>query len=290
MIAPTMKAGSLSALRRLMLLGLGGFVAAQSGCAENDVSFFIYQVQAPLTTCGYNNDPSSMSLREGRWDLALSDGYVFAPLLGSQIGTRADPMLGRAEAQYVQVEGFEIEVHDGAPDGPTILRPYTIYQTTVIRPPTQGGTGYNFASFEVIPPAIARQIRPRVCQNGPADGTRAQPFSCLAPAGRTQRLIVRVRAFGHTLGGYNVETPVFDYPVNVCCGCMVNFPAEADAPEPTSGTSTATVGPDCLGTGNATGLGTCQPGQDFNLDCRFCVRHDAVCSPTDRIPFPCPAL
>lgn len=287
-----MKAGTLSTLRRLVLLGLGGVVAAQSGCAENDVSFFIYQVQSPTTSCGYDNNPTGSALREGTWDLALSDGYNFAPLLASQIGSRADPMFGRADAQYVQVEGFEVEVHDGSPDGVILERPYTIYQTTLLRPPSLGGTAYNFAVFQAIPPVIARRLRGEVCANAPADGSLTEP-SCVVRNGRSKRLIIHLRGFGHTIGGYNVETPAFDFPVNVCCGCLPQFSAEADGPEPTTASaSTLTAGPDCLGAGNATGLGICTPGQDFPLDCRACVHRAAVCTPlmARQLPFTCPSI
>jgi hypothetical protein len=103
---------------------------------------------------------------------------------------------------------------------------------------------------------------------------------------RTMRLIVRIVPFGRTLGGVSFEAPAFDYPVSVCCGCLIQFPAEANAPE----TEMGHLGPDCVGTGAVPlGPAQCAVGQDFPQDCRLCASR-AACQPPGFVATPTGAL
>ncbi|MBI5515976.1 MAG: hypothetical protein HY909_19495 [Deltaproteobacteria bacterium] len=99
---------------------------------------------------------------------------------------------------------------------------------------------------------------------------------------RTMRLIVHMIPFGRTMGGVSIEAPPFDYPVSICCGCLVQFPGEANAPESEMGH----YGPDCLASGTVpAGPALCSPGQDFPQDCRGC-NSLAACQPPGFVNYP----
>lgn len=248
------------------ILGVMALGAALMGtaCVDNQISFFIRQVQAPLPmgggTCSVPADPSANRVFEGILDVGLRDDYHMAPLLVSQIAAQANMQMNRPETAVISVEGFVIEIHEGSPDGPIIDRPFTVYQSSTILPPIAGQLSYGVTDLQVIPPSIVNGLRARVCTLN-TTGVTAQ---CPVPqvTSNPRRLIVRLLAFGHTLGTGPVETPTFDFPVNVCCGCLVNFPTDADTPD------MVYPGPDC---NNGTASTACNVGQDAPVDCRLCA-------------------
>jgi hypothetical protein len=81
-----------------------------------------------------------------------------------------------------------------------------------------------------------------------------------------------VRFFGHTLGGESVESNEFGFPVQICNGCLVSFPAaEQSLSLPT---------PNCALAGASGSTATSVPciiGQDLSVDCSACQGR-AVCS------------
>lgn len=258
-------------------LVLGGL--ASMGCVDNTVSLFIRQVQAPQlagAACTFTNDPSSASIPEGTLDVAIAESYKMAPLLANQQVSQANMDQRRAETSFVNVQGFVVELHEGSPEGVLIGSPFSVYQNVVVPPSLAAGTpGYAFASLEVIPPQITAALRDAVCRISPAPTPTAE---CPVPRYQSadRRVIVKLTAFGDSLGQHGVESVPFIYPVRVCCGCLVAFPTDSDAAE------TLYPGPDCRGGNAVQSLATCRPGQDFALDCRFCStdrRYVGFCNP-----------
>ena len=253
-----------TALRLLGAVTLGATLMGGTGCVDNEVSFFIRQVQAPLpmglSQCIIPMDPAANRVFEGTLDVGLRDDYRMAPLLASQVAARADMQMNRPETSVISVEGFVIEIHEGSPDGPIIGRPFTVYQSSTILPPIAGQIAYGVTELQVIPPTIVNALRAQVCTFDTTNVTAQCPVPVITSNPR--RLIVRILAFGHTLGTGPVETPVFDFPVNVCCGCLVNFPPDADTPD------MVYPGPDCS---NGSAMQACNLGQDAPADCRLCA-------------------
>ncbi len=62
-------------------------------------------------------------------------------------------------------------------------------------------------------------------------------------------------------GGREIIGPEYRYDIQLCLGCLVEFPAGTDDP--------ALPGPDCCGGGTATP--SCYSGQDEAIDCRLCI-------------------
>ena len=79
--------------------------------------------------------------------------------------------------------------------------------------------------------------------------------------------------FGQTLGGDTLETNLpFEYPIDVCFGCLVSFPPDS--------VDTSKPQPNCLAPlpGASGDYAPCITGQDQPIDCRMCSSV-GVCTP-----------
>lgn len=75
------------------------------------------------------------------------------------------------------------------------------------------------------------------------------------------RVQAEVQLIGRSAGEVVVGPP-FLYEIEVCLGCLVEFPPGSDDP--------ALPGPDCCGAGRSEPA--CYSGQDTAIDCRDCLR------------------
>lgn len=263
--------------RAFMLLGALALGSTAQGCVENEVSFYISQSQVPMPGgigggCIVPADRSSAHLNSGVLDVGLATTYRLFPLYENQLLASVDPTSPRAELRNIVLMGADVELRRGSVDGPLVALPggvpsqYTIAASSLI--PASSGTAPGTASgdLDIIPPAVGQALKSRVCQAQP------QVEGCNRPEVRsaTEQIVVVVRAFGRTQGGIEQLGNYFAFPVNVCCGCLINFPPEADSRD--------IEGPDC-NAGAATTDGPCQPGQDFPIDCRACSGSNPLCQP-----------
>ena len=46
----------------------------------------------------------------------------------------------------------------------------------------------------------------------------------------TKRIIAYIKTFGHTVGGNSFESTEYQFPIEVCLGCLVQFPSAANDP------------------------------------------------------------
>jgi hypothetical protein len=259
----------LNASRPLLgALALSGVLTSSVGCVDNTVSLYIRQVQSPTvagTMCTVTIDPTFPGIAEGTLDVALRNSYTLTPLLANQLIARSSMELRRVETSTLNIQGFVIELHEGSPDGALIGPPFSVYQNVVVPAALAAGTpGYAFAQIQVIPPQIGDLLRTAVCRVDRTGVTDDCPVPRLSSLNR--RILVKVIAFGESLGQNSVESTPFLFPVNVCCGCLINFPLEADAPETMGGGA----GPDCNAGMPIIGPASCAVGQDFPVDCRMC--------------------
>lgn len=270
--------GSMS--RRSAFVGVGKAGLALCGlsmlsCENNAVSLFIRQMQPPLVAgvmCIIPLDPNIGRVAEGIMDVGIRDDYLANPLLQSSLVQTANPTFGRVESNGAIIDGFVIELRDGSPEGPLVEVPFSVYQTSFVAPSLAGTPSFAATTVQVIPPGIGARLRNEVCVIDRQGVTADCPVPRVRE--RVKRIIVRMTAFGHTQGNISLETPTFDFPVNVCCGCTVQFPPDANAAE------TVYPGPDCNSGIPILGPATCAPGQDFLLDCRACAASDPdFCQP-----------
>lgn len=292
---------SSQTLRSLLALGV---LSAGAGCADNEVSVYIRAMKTPVVsgvTCTLPSDPSTPSLNEGVLDLAFKTTYHLAPLIQSNIFTRADMTANRTESSHLFIEGFIVEAHEDSPDGPLITgsgftNPFTVYQSLAVIPGVGGQPGTGVAFFEALPTQIGQALYQEVCvtRGGITRPAGLDP-RCPVPVYNpnvSKRIILGVSAFGHTGGGISVETPKYNFPVTACCGCLRLFPAAMSAmASGTSDAGTARVIPVCNAGAVVAGPAQCPniTGQDFAVDCNFCstARQD-LCQPFGFVPSTAP--
>ena len=178
------------------LLAFGALTASMlPSCVENNSSIFIHSIdfQEP-GECGCTGDPEDVSLTSGLLDTSQNQGaYVAAIRIGNQMIRSADNARLRVETSHVTIYEAEVEVFDSAGGSITSF--------------SQPVTSFAFAS------------------NGTNPG-----FGCtfltlidaasIANIATPQTVVARIKVFGETLGGNDVETGVFDFPINVCNGCL----------------------------------------------------------------------
>jgi hypothetical protein len=223
----------------LILLGAG---LLETSCVDNLSSVFIYGVMdLNSTQCLAQPTTTSVLLASGALDRQFSSGYQAAFLVGSHLTSRGSREKLRTETSRIQVTGAHV----------------TLY----------GTTGYT-TSFDT----------PATGLINPATGTdpglaavfalivRHQDFENLGPDGQ---MIARIKILGTTLGGQDLESGIFDYPISLCTGCLVTYPSSAI--DPASGLCDTAAD-------TMTDTNICFFGQDAAFPCTLCAATDPVCS------------
>ena len=239
------------------------FVGA-SGCTDAANDVYIVSVMANSTAgtsggCGtLTADPSQPMLFGGTLDLVFANQYVAHVLVGSQILGRASKTPLRAESSVVQLQGTEVSIEDNK--GTTIAGPYTVPGSGFIKEAQASSATYGAIETILVDAATAKSIKAQLVAKGNS----------------LTRVTTHVKAFGQTIAGTSVETSDYSFPVDICIGCLVTFPLEADDTNlPTQ--------PNCAATsGTVTGNTSCLLGQDNPIDCRIChILHpgDTACDP-----------
>ena len=222
--------------QKLVGIGIVLSVSALSyGCADNNSTVYIRQVIRPDvdSNCGVSNDPSADALGQGNLDRAISgsDTYRASVLVGNQLVRRGDPDQLRTETGRVQFFQADIEIFDF--NGNTV-----------------GGFSQPVAGF--ADPSTGTTPGFGVVGITLADSGSINSLD-LSAGGQT--IVARIQIFGETLGGLEVETGFYDFPIFVCDNCFACTEPESCDDE------VKTV---------------CAFGQDEAVDCR-CVGSSAVC-------------
>jgi hypothetical protein len=226
-----------------------GAVVVATACVHDDQTLFIRSVQAAPQTvvnnqCIYTPDPTQPVLSNGIVDDAFTDSYFGWMLLGDQMIPQGNPNAPTTETSRIEVEGVIVRITDILGNQ---LDNYTRAGAATVDPSSGTTPGWAVLGAEIVSPkAIAAAV-----------GNGGEPV----------RVITYIKAFGHTLGGTYIESNEFQFPVDICKGCLVIFPAGSSDP-----TLQALCGgqPNCKAP--ATGVVTtqCYLGQDQAIDCRQC--------------------
>ena len=217
-----------------------------SACAHNDSTLFIQGVMLPPSSktggvCLYNASSTSAFQSEGVFDIGLASSYGAVLQLGNQMvqrgpsGPGSDPV--HTETNRIVINGAEITVTDaaGAQRGN-----FTSVASSFVDVGSSGTAGVGIVGITAIDATTASGL----CDDFPDPQIRKQ-------------LIVTVKAFGKTLGGTDVESQDFTYPVTVCKGCLVDRTSPCITP-------TGATPPDATKT-------PCQQGADGAIACAFCA-------------------
>ncbi len=234
--------------------------SAFPACANNDGSLFVHGVLAPPipngSQCTYTADPTSAEISRGTADAALllaRSGGAYSPefLLGSSIIAQANAVTPQSETSTLTIQGVDVRVVDPATNAQ--VTNYNVPAAGIVEAASGATPSYTAIGAEVL------------------DATDLAHFD--PGAGNPSKLAeVYVKFYGVTFGGEHIESDEFLFPVNVCHGCLVSFPATADVTAycKGAGTSLATTSP-------------CIIGEDQSVDCQQCYAlYDpplAVCLP-----------
>jgi hypothetical protein len=242
-----------------LLAGVAAF--GDAGCVDTESMIFIRQVNVPSGTCTVEPNVTGPFISHGTLDVAFRHEYIAALLVGSQIVTRGSRAQIRTETSRVRIEGIEARVEDAL--GAVAWGPHTIPATGFIDPAVDINPSYGIVDGTLI---------------GADFGARMAAL-LLADTSRTGKHFTSIsKVFGHTLGGQAVDSGEFRFPITICYGCLIYYPAEANDPK-------VTPTPNCdlpQSTGTALDVG-CSPGQDEMIDCRVCKAtypNDPICEPT----------
>ena len=232
-------------LGRLMIGGLVWLVA--TACVEETPAIFIVQNNALGDQCEVTNTAAAGVQGSGTMDLTVARSYrmnLFVENLMNESGANS---LGTATG--------------GAYEGNRVT--FTNAVVSVIGPPN---LVTQLPENQQIP--ISGTLEPggsAVVQLDVIGATLGQQLSAEIPfRGTVVPLRAQVQFTGLTTSGTEVFSNVFNYPLDVCRGCLLEFPPES--------VSEADPLPNCLATPeDSTELPSdCAAGQDSELDCRVC--------------------
>jgi hypothetical protein len=217
---------------RRMIITIAALGAAAGGCADNDSALFIRSVIAlEPGECEATAQPDSKFLAFGIYDTALAgpNSYFANLLVGNQLARQGDREKVRTETSRVALRGADVEVKtvDGA-----VITSFATDGAGFVDPGSGTEPGYGIMAAELLPAGAVS-----------------------AP----NRVNVSVRVVGETLGGVDIRSNELIFPINVCAGCLLSFPADAVD----LGTG------DCVG--EPPGPDACLRGQDQKTDCRHCA-------------------
>ncbi len=236
---------------------------ALPACAHDDSSMYIVHVVAPPKPgqagegCVYPA-PSITQTYElsGLFDVGLAGSYSPVVLIGNHLVARGDPTIPRTETNRLSLRGTVVRLTDSQGNE---VRSFTSLTEGTIDPQIGTTPGLLDASLTLVDSDTADRFRRELTNRA---------------ARRT--LVAFFKVFGQSLGGTYVESGEFQHIVEVCNGCSVSFPPDAEDPDP------QLVHPNCkagiAAGGSSTIVSACVPGQDQAIDCRLCQGR-AACDP-----------
>lgn len=200
-----------------------------SGCVEAEAPFFIRSVKAQ--NCEVIGVDSEL-LAAGTMDLRYSCNYFAVLEIANQLVRRGDETKLQIETSRISVESVDVEILQA--DGETAINAFTYPTAGFVDPATSSNPGRGLAGALLIDGGTAAII--------------AQQGGGL--------FVARVVANGRTLGGDNIRTRPFDFPINICIGCLCREPANDT----------------CIGADVAPSEACFFP-QDSGFDCRWLNGH-----------------
>ncbi|MCS6799232.1 MAG: hypothetical protein NZ898_12015 [Myxococcota bacterium] len=164
------------------------------GCVDHDGPTLIIRGNAaPDDECEFK--PDKLVVR-GIFDVGATNSYALHPVYVNQMRSRQADAPPRADPNGIRIEGAEVELRDtaGAPLalGAGLPNPYTVMSGTFVPSISANSDGVAVGELEVIP----------------------APYAGALPVGGT--VVIAVRVFGETLGGVDIESAEYLWPIDVC--------------------------------------------------------------------------
>ena len=236
-----------------LVAGVTTLGSAVGACVHDDSTIFVSQMLAPQlvsagSVCIYTADPTQPHITSGVLDAALKVTYEGEFLLANQVVPRGDPTQPQTETSFVFIDSAVVTIDDSLGNQ---LTSYTIPVSVTI-PPSSGTTpGYSGASLKIIDAATVEKLG--------------------VTAGAVVPVVTFTRFFGKTAGGDSVESNNFEFPVDICLGCLIGYSSQD--------INLDYAFPNCVGNSTGTAAAStslpCQIGQDFGVDCADCQQFAA---------------
>jgi hypothetical protein len=216
-----------------------------AGCEENESMLFIVGVLAlEDTDCKLTSQGSATLRTRGVLDVSLRSGYTAGLLVGSQLTQRGSRDQLRTETARLSLRGAEVTLETAAGEP---IAEYTTIGTGFANPSAGSEPGFGAIAADLIPPGAPL-----------AEGL----------------VVARVRVFGDTLGGQEVESNEYSFPIYVCSGCLITYPGDAADMNQGAGVYLCAVRSDRA---TVTEDRVCALGQDIAVPCTICAAQSAVC-------------
>ena len=213
-----------------------------AACTDSGKSVRVLQNQAPEPGCVVPTDQGAFIPR-GRIDTNADSGYLFTPLVQSTVTESENGSTDRvmfiegADVELSFAPGFFSDAEIGGLESSGLVNFSQAFSGSIFP------DGFTSFAFIVVPKPLLDAIGDKLSDGGATVVTAS------------------VTVFGELDGG-DIESNPFNYPIEVCEGCMLidNGPCTElpDDFEPLTG-------------------GNCQVLQDFPIDCCTSIDGDAVC-------------
>lgn len=227
----------------LLAVLLGGLGVVGSGCQPGEASLFIRQVQAIQEDCSVTSEAAALRLSNGFIDSAFRAEYVAHLLVGNQLIAQADADLIRVETMRVRIYAVDVQVLD---ETGGLITEFSVPANGFIDPAAGTEVSYGLVRAVLVDAATVKAL-------GDASALDRIP----------RNVIASVIARGRTLGGTEIESAEFLFPITICHGCLVDCTTVED--------SNSCTDPDEQ-TADTSVVNRCIPGQDAaNVSCNSCV-------------------
>lgn len=182
--------------------------ASASGCADNDSSLYIQGVMLlEPPDCVARAQAQANLLLGGVMDVGVNRQYRATLLVGNQQAPRGQKQRLRTETSRVTLRGAEVSLE--AADGTPLLDAYSVPGTGFVTVNQSQEPGFGVFAATLLPE--------------PAGAAAEEALG----GNVSVTVIANIRVFGETLGGKEIESSELSFPISVCRGCTVFYPAEA---------------------------------------------------------------
>jgi hypothetical protein len=249
----------LGALSVMSVMSCGGNSSSDNPGAKagmNEKSLFLVGVLAPeASSCTVNAERESVLLTNGVLDLAFSSSYRATVLVGNQFQSAASTP-SAPQTERVSLRSAEVTL---ATASGVSLGMYTIVGTGFVDTATDSSAYGGFA-VTIVPAALH-------------EGVSLQA---------KEPIVATIKVTGEALDGTLLTSSALTFSIDVCIGCLVQYPpSAADVAQPLgSPYRCATYDP--VGAGSA--HPPCILGQDTAFPCTLCAASLELCRDPTRNP------
>jgi hypothetical protein len=222
--------------------------SALPACAHNDASLYVDGVLGPPppsgNECIYTPDPTTLHIAHGTVDAALRDNYSPEFLLGNTLIQQGNANTPNSETARIEIQGAIVQVVD--PGTNATVESNSVLTSGLLEPASGTTPSYAVTNATIMNAAAIKHFDP-------------------GASGQTKIALVNVTFYGTTLGGQSIQSNQYQFPVDVCHGCLVAVPPGAP-----TGALDYCAGKSAL---NSSDL-ACSVGQDQISDCQLCYNND----------------